>query len=462
MSADHLARLVARTREDVVGVQPRVRSMFEPVRPGGDDAWSPVPAAGNLAPSAAVGAAPPSASGDPTYERRSPDPTYAGWSDAVGHAPRRDRGVATGGGVPRMMPENASHEHRSAVYQPADGGLPGHVTFGEPVHHEAADPGPIGGGTADLDDPAGGGRADRAPPAGPGGGPLAGGPSRVVPTSSRRPARPGADGPSVSSAAGTVDASPSSAGADDTGRRHTSPASGAPLVSDGARGRAADSDTADDSDRGVTPSRQETAQQPRARPTSRHPSRQAPDDPGQVPRTTAPAGDRSGGVRPDATRPGVDDAHLGRGLVPRDSSPDSTEVASISASVQREPGARTSMSTTTPDSAGHTSVSGRAVSAGEPSARTGGRPGSTVTGGSLATTTIPVVSRPEGHGAQAGTAPPSDASAPADAASATIRVTIGRVEVRAAAEPSPPSERVPPPAPSLSLEDHLRRRQGRP
>jgi hypothetical protein len=49
----------------------------------------------------------------------------------------------------------------------------------------------------------------------------------------------------------------------------------------------------------------------------------------------------------------------------------------------------------------------------------------------------------------------SEASAP------VIRVTIGRIDVRAVNAPAPPAQRATPPAPKLSLEEYLRSRGGR-
>ncbi|HLG14198.1 MAG TPA: hypothetical protein VJH03_06810 [Blastocatellia bacterium] len=44
----------------------------------------------------------------------------------------------------------------------------------------------------------------------------------------------------------------------------------------------------------------------------------------------------------------------------------------------------------------------------------------------------------------------------------TIRVTIGRIDVRAVSPPQPPAQETAPPAPRMSLDDYLRQQNGRP
>jgi hypothetical protein len=55
----------------------------------------------------------------------------------------------------------------------------------------------------------------------------------------------------------------------------------------------------------------------------------------------------------------------------------------------------------------------------------------------------------------------SEAANKGETAASTIRVTIGRVDVRAVTASTPPPRRETPPAPKLSLEEYLRSRSGR-
>jgi len=78
-------------------------------------------------------------------------------------------------------------------------------------------------------------------------------------------------------------------------------------------------------------------------------------------------------------------------------------------------------------------------------------------------TTGPLVIRPQvaradesnSHAKGAAKAPPAEPAAP------VIRVTIGRVDVRAVSAPAPPPRRQAPTGPKLSLEEYLRSRNGR-
>jgi hypothetical protein len=495
VSADHLARLVARTRQDGGAVQPRLPAMFEPVRPGGA-AWSLVPAAGSSAPPTEVGATASSTSEEPTLERRRGGDT--GTNDPVGYELQRDLGTtASRGRAPRGTPDHPSAEPRSAEHGPAHGVPSGLRTSGGTIEREPAEPGPGGGGggAADLEAPSGGGRPEdgpvrrdsgREPPAV---GPIR--PSRLL---DPRPSGPALEGPSPRAAARALDATPPSGGVDDGARRRARAAADASPASDDGMTRPAASDVDDGPDHEVAPGRPETPQQRSARARTHHPFRQVPGDPGEAPRATASAADQPGGVPPDATRSGDDDLQAGHGVVHRDMPHVLAGTTPTSASVPGEPGARTSSEPATPAGAGSARETGRAVTGGRSSARDeapdvgagahpggvgaqersdrprdgrprdAGRLGSTDTDGSLATTTPPtaLVPRPERRGGSAAGAPPSETSSPPAAAPTTIRVTIGRVEVRAAPERPSPPERHPPPAPSLSLEDHLRRqRQGR-